>query len=91
MSPATNSSERLWTQERFLTRQVDKLEMWKQVFKGPRVLGGHLAGGSSPRDVEWMRASSIMCVAPSVPLWEGECTFLAPKNSHSLWLLGRQG
>lgn len=78
MSPATDSSGRLWTQERFLTRQVDKLETWRQErsFKG-RVLGGHHIRSSSPRAVEQMREREIliMCVVPSIPILEGDCTF----------------
>ena len=60
MSRATDSSGRLWTQERFLTRQVDKLETWRQErsFKG-HVLGGHLTRSLSPRAVERMRERDL--------------------------------
>lgn len=76
MSHAAGSSRRLWTLERFLTRQVDKSEMWRQrVFKGSvfQVASDFRQFQAQECGVDMRGKSGACCY--SVPLWKLNCTF----------------
>lgn len=93
MSHASDSSGRLWTQEKFLTRQVDESEMWRQrgVFKGPVSQVADYPGqfrSQGCRGDTRGRACAYLSFSSTL---EGELYFPVPENSHPLWFPGSQG
>lgn len=86
MSRATGSSGRLWTQERFLTRQVDESQ------RSPgRVLEGSVfrAGPGSSGPGLWRRRETESCACPSFcSALEGDLYCAVPGSSRLSGFLG---